>query len=128
MVMASRAIATFSISALKKASSKRAAPGIATKAERIGQGRENARQFLINNADLCNSIDADLRQLLGLTQLPRKAPEFELQMPAQSKTRGPQIPDSPAVSCQLMLTCVTSSAQGAIHSANQWPRAIPQAG
>jgi len=58
------------------------------KGERIGQGRDNARQFLINNPDLCNTIDAELRQLLGLTSLPKKPAEFELQMPIQSKRAG----------------------------------------
>jgi recombination protein RecA len=55
------------------------------KGERIGQGRDNARQFLINNAELCNTIEADLRQVLGLSQAPKKSPEFELQMSAQPK-------------------------------------------
>jgi recombination protein RecA len=36
------------------------------KAERIGQGRENARQFLKDNADIRQSIDMDLRKTLGL--------------------------------------------------------------
>jgi recombination protein RecA len=55
------------------------------KGERIGQGRENARQFLINNPEFCKTIEADLRHLLGLPQGPKKAPEFELQMSAQAK-------------------------------------------
>ena len=58
------------------------------KGERIGQGRENARQFLINNVDLCNAIDRDLRQVLGLSGAVRKAPEFELQMASDSKRAG----------------------------------------
>ncbi len=57
------------------------------KGERIGQGRDNARQFLINNPDLCNTIDADLRQILGLA-LPKKSPEFELQPSSQNKKAG----------------------------------------
>jgi recombination protein RecA len=36
------------------------------KGERIGQGRENARQFLKDNADIRQSIDTELRKLLGL--------------------------------------------------------------
>jgi recombination protein RecA len=36
------------------------------KGERIGQGRENARQFLKDNADVMRSIDADVRKTLGL--------------------------------------------------------------
>jgi recombination protein RecA len=34
--------------------------------ERIGQGRENARQFLKDNADIRQTIDTELRKLLGL--------------------------------------------------------------
>jgi recombination protein RecA len=36
------------------------------KGERIGQGRENARQFLKDHPDAFNSIDLELRKLLGL--------------------------------------------------------------
>ncbi len=37
------------------------------KGERIGQGRENARQFLRDNAETRQAIDVQLRQALGLT-------------------------------------------------------------
>jgi recombination protein RecA len=40
---------------------------ISYKGERLGQGRENARQFLKENADIRNKIDAQLRKDLGLT-------------------------------------------------------------
>ena len=36
------------------------------KGERIGQGRENARQFLKDNPDIRANIDLELRKLLGL--------------------------------------------------------------
>ncbi len=36
------------------------------KGERIGQGRENARQFLKENPDIRTKLDTDLRKLLGL--------------------------------------------------------------
>jgi recombination protein RecA len=36
------------------------------KTERIGQGRENARQFLRDNADIRDKIDRELRAALGL--------------------------------------------------------------
>ena len=39
------------------------------KGERIGQGRENARQFLKDNADVRQKLDAELRRLLGLVQV-----------------------------------------------------------
>jgi recombination protein RecA len=38
------------------------------KGERIGQGRENARQFLKDNADVMAKVDAEVRKLLGLTK------------------------------------------------------------
>ena len=37
------------------------------KGERIGQGRENARQFLKENADIRQKVDQELRKALGLT-------------------------------------------------------------
>src|SRR5579885_2201961 len=38
------------------------------KGERIGQGRENARQFLKDNPDIRQTIDTDLRKALGLVK------------------------------------------------------------
>ena len=38
------------------------------KGERIGQGRENARQFLKDNPDIRTRIDVELRKALGLTK------------------------------------------------------------
>jgi recombination protein RecA len=38
------------------------------KGERIGQGRENVRQFLKDNPDICTRIDTELRKVLGLTK------------------------------------------------------------
>jgi recombination protein RecA len=38
------------------------------KGERIGQGRENARQFLKDNADIRQQIDTELRKALGLAR------------------------------------------------------------
>ena len=36
------------------------------KGDRIGQGRENARQFLKDNADIRQAVDLELRRQLGL--------------------------------------------------------------
>jgi recombination protein RecA len=36
------------------------------KGERIGQGRETARQFLKDNPDMRQAVDTELRKLLGL--------------------------------------------------------------
>jgi recombination protein RecA len=38
------------------------------KGDRIGQGRENARQFLKDNPDIRQNIDTELRQALGLVR------------------------------------------------------------
>jgi recombination protein RecA len=43
------------------------------KGERIGQGRETARQFLKDNPDIRQTIDTELRKVLGLTK-PEPAP------------------------------------------------------
>jgi recombination protein RecA len=43
------------------------------KGERIGQGRENARQFLKDNADIRARIDTELRKLLGLNKAETEA-------------------------------------------------------
>jgi recombination protein RecA len=37
------------------------------KSERIGQGRENARQFLKDNKDVMAKLDTEVRKALGLT-------------------------------------------------------------
>jgi len=53
--------------------------------ERIGQGRENARQFLRENADTRRIIDSELRVRLGLVKeaaAAAAAPEPELAKPA----------------------------------------------
>ena len=44
------------------------------KGERIGQGRETARQFLKDNADIRQTIDTELRKVLGLIK-PDVAPD-----------------------------------------------------
>jgi recombination protein RecA len=38
------------------------------KGDRIGQGRENARQFLKDNPDIAEKLEADLRRILGLVR------------------------------------------------------------
>ena len=49
------------------------------KGERIGQGRETARQTLIDQPELCARVEADLRKTLGFANgVERKDPEFEL--------------------------------------------------
>jgi len=43
------------------------------KGERIGQGRENARNFLRENKDICAKLDTELRKTLGLVKEERVA-------------------------------------------------------
>jgi recombination protein RecA len=54
------------------------------KNERIGQGRENARQFLKDNADIRQTIDVELRKALGLIK-----PEPEANAPAKMAAEAP---------------------------------------
>ena len=57
------------------------------KGDRIGQGRENARQFLKDNPDIRQSLDSDLRKALGLVKpdpTPAPAPE-PMAKPASAK-------------------------------------------
>ena len=55
------------------------------KGDRIGQGRENARQFLKDNADIRQGIDTELRKLLGLIK-----PE-----PAAAAAEAPPVNSAP---------------------------------
>ena len=43
------------------------------KGERIGQGRENARQFLKDNKDTMAKLDTEVRKALGLIATPAAA-------------------------------------------------------
>ncbi|MBZ5583604.1 MAG: recombinase RecA [Acidobacteriia bacterium] len=54
------------------------------KGERIGQGRENARQFLKDNADIRESIDTELRKALGLTKAETAPPPAPAAAPTAS--------------------------------------------
>jgi recombination protein RecA len=44
------------------------------KGERIGQGRENAKQFLKDNKDIAGKIELEVRKKVGLTAAPVPAP------------------------------------------------------
>ena len=58
------------------------------KGERIGQGRENARQTLTDKPELRVSIEAELRNKLGLNgagAAPKMPAEFQLMTPSESK-------------------------------------------
>ena len=51
------------------------------KGERIGQGRENARQFLKDNVDIRQNLDTELRKTLGLVKADPTAAPAESPVP-----------------------------------------------
>jgi recombination protein RecA len=61
------------------------------KGERIGQGRENARQFLKDNADIRQALDSELRKLLGLSK-----PEQAAEAAAPTNSGMPKSAPAPA--------------------------------
>jgi recombination protein RecA len=62
------------------------------KGERIGQGRENAKQFLKENPDMRTKIDVELRKLLGMVRPEAAAPPATAPLPvpppAAARARG----------------------------------------
>jgi recombination protein RecA len=59
------------------------------KGERIGQGRENARQFLKDNADIRQAIDHELRLALGLLKAEQAASAPEAAPPPVNSSPRP---------------------------------------
>ncbi len=60
--------------------------------ERIGQGRENAKQFLRDNPDMREKLDGELRKALGLVSQPAGAPEPEAAVAAAGSDKSPRKP------------------------------------
>jgi recombination protein RecA len=62
------------------------------KGERIGQGRENAKQFLRENSDVFKKVDSELRKQLGLVrgEQPAVTPPAAVppQVAAATRARG----------------------------------------
>jgi len=61
---------------------------------RLGQGRENVRQFLDQNADLTKEIELKLRRILGLTKEPK--PPTEAKTDGKDKTDGKESKPAPS--------------------------------
>ena len=59
---------------------------------RLGQGRENVRQFLEQNADLAREIEAKLRRVLGLIKEPRTV--SDMKGDGKDATRAPESRDA----------------------------------
>ena len=64
------------------------------KGERIGQGRENARQFLKDNKDVLAKLEAEVRKTLGLTPS-QPAPQAQAQAQAAAGGRVTTMPSAP---------------------------------
>jgi recombination protein RecA len=64
------------------------------KGERIGQGRENARQFLKDNKDTMAKLDTEVRKALGLIATP--APAQPVAATAQAAPQGARITTMPS--------------------------------
>jgi recombination protein RecA len=56
------------------------------KGERIGQGRENARQFLKDNKDTLAKLDTEVRKALGLIATPAQPAATPAQTPASGSS------------------------------------------
>jgi recombination protein RecA len=59
------------------------------KGDRIGQGRENARQFLKDNPDIRQSLDSELRKALGLV---KPEPAMAAEAPASAPPSPKPVP------------------------------------
>jgi len=66
------------------------------KSERIGQGRENARQFLRSNKDTLAKLEAEVRKQLGLTP----ATPASATASAQASPQGARITTMPSASAE----------------------------
>jgi recombination protein RecA len=67
------------------------------KGERIGQGRENARQFLKDNKDAMVKLEAEVRKAIGLTSAgPQAAPPVAVApAPTQAPPQGARVATMP---------------------------------
>src|SRR5437870_2697960 len=66
------------------------------KGERIGQGRENARQFLKDNKDTMVKLEAEVRKAIGLTSAgPQPAPAAPHAPAAQAASQGARVTTMP---------------------------------
>jgi len=66
------------------------------KNERIGQGRENARQFLKDNRDTYAKLDVEVRKHLGLIAAPQAAAAAQAAGTAPASGRVTTMPSAPA--------------------------------
>ncbi|HEY8669808.1 MAG TPA: recombinase RecA [Terriglobales bacterium] len=70
------------------------------KGERIGQGRENARQFLKDNKEVMAKLEAEVRKAMGLTQggpTAQPQPQSAAQGAGQAAGQGARVTTMPSV-------------------------------
>jgi recombination protein RecA len=70
------------------------------KSERIGQGRENARQFLKDNKDIMAKLDTEVRKALGLIAVP--AQPAATTAPASSGAKVATMPGAEAAKAPIV--------------------------
>src|ERR1700687_2396548 len=68
------------------------------KGERIGQGRENARQFLKDNKDTLAKLDTEVRKALGLIATPAQPPQASGS--AQAPPQGARVTTMPSAASE----------------------------
>jgi len=79
---------------------KKAGAWFTYEGEQLGQGRENARQFLVEHVDVRDEIDRKIREAVGLTSFGAEGEEVPIEIvpdvvladeepPAKAKTREP---------------------------------------
>jgi recombination protein RecA len=70
------------------------------KGERIGQGRENARQFLKDNKDIMAKLDVEVRKTLGLVAAPAQPAAAVQPTPSAKVTTMPEAVKAPIVAAR----------------------------
>ena len=70
------------------------------KGERIGQGRENARQFLKDNKDTFTKLEAEVRKALGLIPAAAPQPAAQAQAAAQGAPQGARVTTMPTAAAE----------------------------
>jgi recombination protein RecA len=58
---------------------------VSYKGERLGQGRDNAKQFLLDNPDIARKIEQEIKEKLGLKSKPAEEKEPEMVVKGKGK-------------------------------------------
>jgi len=63
--------------------------------ERMGQGRENAKQFLKDNPKICDDLQKQIREAYGLGKGPKKEAASNLATPAPTPVKAKKVTAKP---------------------------------